>query len=124
MGLGDNDEVLNTPKGDPKPNLSLKEQPEQIIEVDQLNMRSSPIKKGTPQIDRKITGKRIRNEAESNSEKKSGKSMIKIKSLNNESMLNPENPFQPANESCKISISGQCKSKCAKKAQNKILLKE
>ena len=82
MGLGDNDEVLNTPKGDPKPNLSLKEQPEQIIEVDQLNMRSSPIKKGTPQIDRKITGKRIRNEAESNSEKKSGKSMIKIKSLN------------------------------------------
>ena len=45
-------------------------------------------------MDRKIGGKRIRNIADTNDAKKSGRGIIKIKSLNDENILNPENPFR------------------------------
>ena len=96
MGLSHGDEVLNTPQGDAKPNLMLKEQPEQIIEETKLDGKSgnSTTKRSTPAVDRKILGKRIRNVAEGNGGKKSGKSLIKVKSLNTNSLENAEDNDQ------------------------------
>lgn len=81
----------------------------------EANKRSgSTSKKNTPQMDRKIGGKRIRNVADTNDAKKSGRSIIKIKSINDD-ILNPENPFRSADVSSKVSIQGQSKARGTKK---------
>ena len=122
MGLGQGDEVLNTPQGDAKPNLMLKELPEQVIEGAKQDGKSgsSTTKKSTPAVDRKILGKRIRNVAEGNGGKKSGKSIIKIKSLNTDSA---ENALDYDQESVPIIMEDQHKSKVKKKKAKKIHMK-
>lgn len=75
-------------------------------------------------MDRKLGGKRIRNVADNNDAKKSGRSIIKIKSINDENTLNPEISFRSADISSKVSIQGQNKARGTKKTQSKIMAKE